>query len=124
MSALAGATGDEASVKKSRKPINQAIRPLAQLLRDGDIETAQSYASTIYQQLTTVPAPAAPLLSGVTVQPQLLTRTNQHLRHKAACRIAETFYNHTEAEPARQRAKASDFTVNDTFARRAPIPPR
>jgi tetratricopeptide (TPR) repeat protein len=108
-------------VKKSRKPINQGIGQLTQLLKRGDLDAAQTSAADIYQRLTIIPAPSASLFSGVTVDPVLVARTNQFLRHKAACKIAKTFYNHAELDLAKQWAETCDFTVNDQYTRRARV---
>jgi tetratricopeptide (TPR) repeat protein len=107
-------------MKKSRKPINQAVRQLDELLAGGDLESAHTLATTICDQLTCLPAPASSAW-GVTVQPECVARTNCLLHHKAACRIAETYYKHAELELSKQWAECCDLTVNDLFTRRARV---
>jgi hypothetical protein len=102
-------------VKKSRKPINQGIGQLTQLLKRGDLDAAQTSAADIYQRLTIIPAPSASLFSGVTVDPVLVARTNQFLRHKAACKIAEAFYHHAELETAKQWAQTCELKWGQSF---------
>jgi tetratricopeptide (TPR) repeat protein len=107
---------------KNRSAIHSDLAQLEEALKAGDLSTAQSVATAIYQQDTAVAAVQAPA-PDIIIDPALATESAEHLREKAACQIAECFYKHAELEIAKQWAQtaAANGTLANQFVRRATV---
>jgi tetratricopeptide (TPR) repeat protein len=107
---------------KNRSAAHADLAQIEQALKAGDLATAQSVATAIYQQDTTVASPQAPAVD-VIIDPALATESAEHMRCKTACQIAEIFYRHAELDTAKQWAQTAvaSGTLNNQYVRQATV---